>query len=561
VIHDSFIVETPAGGERVVEAVVRDITARKKAEQALEVERQRTQARLEEVVALRSHLLEQSNEALQRSETRLHLAMGSAHAGSWEWDLRTNENFWSNEVWRLYGLKPRRGPASFEIWRQTMHPDDRAKAAAIARSAAARGVELNVEWRIRRPASRGRAEDRWLMARGQPVRDAAGRVRRYIGIVMDITERKRAEETLRQSERQFRDLFEDAPVGYQEMDMRGRLTRVNRTEREMLGCTAKEMLGRPIWEFVAEKEESRRTVRDKLAGNQSLVGVAFRRSYRRKDGALLPVLIEDRYVRDAAGKVTGLRSTVQDITALVEAGNKLRRAMDELKRSNADLEQFAYVASHDLQEPLRMVSSFTQLLAERYRGKLDKDADEFIGFAVDGSRRMQSLIADLLAYSRVGTRALQPLARTDSKAALAEALAGLKATIRESGATVTHGRLPKVMADRTQLAQLFQNLIGNAVKFRRKAAPRVHVSARKREDGWRFAVRDNGIGIARQYHERIFEIFQRLHTRKKYPGTGIGLAICKRIVERLGGRIWVESKPNKGSTFYFQLPAKGGEAQ
>jgi len=398
------------------------------------------------------------------------------------------------------------------------------------------------------------------MARGQPVRDAAGRVRRYIGIVMDITERKRAEETLRQSEGRFRDLFEDAPVGYQEMDMRGRLTRVNRTEREMLGYTAKEMLGRPVWEFVAEKE-SRRTVLSKLAGNRSLVGVAFRRSYRRKDGALLPVLIEDRYVRDAAGKVLGLRSTVQDITALVEAGNKLRRAMDELKRSNADLEQFAYVASHDLQEPLRMVSSFTQLLAERYRGKLDKDADEFIGFAVDGSRRMQSLIADLLAYSCVGTRALQPLARTDSKAALAEALAGLKAAIRESGATVTHGRLPKVMADRTQLAQLFQNLIGNAVKFRRKAAPRVHVSAREREDGWRFAVRDNGIGIARQYHERIFEIFQRLHTRKKYPGTGIGLAICKRIVERHGGRIWVESKPNKGSTFYFQLPAKGGEAQ
>jgi len=243
------------------------------------------------------------------------------------------------------------------------------------------------------------------------------------------------------------------------------------------------------------------------------------------------------------------------------AEESLARRTQELERSNRELEQFAYVASHDLQEPLRMVSSYTQLIARRYRGQLDADADEFIAFAVDGANHMQQLINDLLAYSRVSTRG-QPFAATDCHAVLGQVRANLSAAIQESGALVTNDELPTVMADEAQLVQLFQNLIGNAIKFHTPGEPpRVHISAKKTSEVfetsevWTFAVRDNGIGIDPQYHERIFVIFQRLHAREEYPGTGIGLAICQRIVERHDGRMWVESELGESATFYFTLPA------
>ncbi len=238
-----------------------------------------------------------------------------------------------------------------------------------------------------------------------------------------------------------------------------------------------------------------------------------------------------------------------------EAGLSLRS--QELARSNADLEQFAYVASHDLQEPLRMVASYLQLLEERYSDKLDSDAHEFIGFAVDGARRMQVLIADLLAYSRIGTRG-QSFQPVNCEQVLEKAMINLHIAIQESGAQITHPPLPTVWGDAMQLTQLFQNLIGNAIKFRRDRPPEICIRAEPEEDCWRFSVRDNGIGIEPQHFERIFMVFQRLHSRSAYPGTGIGLAICKKIVERHGGAIWVESEPGQGATFYFTIPKKGG---
>ena len=239
------------------------------------------------------------------------------------------------------------------------------------------------------------------------------------------------------------------------------------------------------------------------------------------------------------------------------AEQRMAQYASDLARSNAELEQFAYVASHDLQEPLRMVASFTQLLARRYQGKLDQNADEFIGFAVDGARRMQELINDLLAYSRVGTRG-KPPAPTDLSEVLKDAEANLHQAIAESGTVITHDPLPVVSGDPVQLTQLFQNLLANALKFRNGEAPRIHVSAQAREEDWLLSVKDNGIGIAPEHQERIFAIFQRLHGRGEYPGTGIGLALCKKIVERHGGHLWVESAPGQGSTFYFNIPG-GGE--
>jgi signal transduction histidine kinase len=233
-----------------------------------------------------------------------------------------------------------------------------------------------------------------------------------------------------------------------------------------------------------------------------------------------------------------------------------RHFQEELARSNRDLEQFAYVASHDLQEPLRMVATYTQLLAERYQGKLDDNADKYIHYAVDGALRMQTLVQDLLTFSRVGRQGTD-LKLVECAALLQTVRENLKAAIAEGGAHIEYGKLPAVYADPSQMGQVFQNLIGNAIKFRGTAKPVIRISAEKKDQEWVFSVADNGIGIAPEHAEIVFVIFKRLHTRAEYPGSGIGLAICQKIIERHGGKIWVESKPGQGSTFKFTLPAPG----
>jgi signal transduction histidine kinase len=247
------------------------------------------------------------------------------------------------------------------------------------------------------------------------------------------------------------------------------------------------------------------------------------------------------------------RQLQQEIAVRMAAEEVLAKNTAELARSNAELEQLAYVASHDLQEPLRMIISYLQLLERRYKGQIDADATDFIEYAVDGAKRMQRLIDDLLAYSHIGSEA-KPLQPTSSKQLVDDAMRSLRVSIEESGAELTFGSLPTVMGDAAQLTQLFQNLISNAIKFRRCSPPHIHIDAQQAGAFWCFSVKDDGIGIAPEYYERIFLMFQRLHGRSAYPGTGIGLALCKRIVEQHGGRVWVESVPGEGSVFKFTLP-------
>jgi signal transduction histidine kinase len=253
---------------------------------------------------------------------------------------------------------------------------------------------------------------------------------------------------------------------------------------------------------------------------------------------------------DMAYGITALRMRA----AKTRADDALRQSTEDLQRSNRDLEQFAYVASHDLQEPLRAVGGYVKLLQHRFPDKLDAKARGYVEGAFEGAMRMERLITDLLAFSRVGTRGGE-FAPADLEAVLGQALRNLEASIQSAQATVTHDALPTLCVDATQMMQLLQNLIGNALKFHGESPPQIHVGAQRVEGRWVFSVRDNGIGIEPQYYERIFQVFQRLHTRKAYPGTGIGLAICKKIVERHGGHMWVESQPGHGSTFYFSIPA------
>lgn len=364
-------------------------------------------------------------------------------------------------------------------------------------------------------------------------------------------------------------------------DLEGRYTFVNRAFCDALGKAADDVIGRTDFDLfshdlalVAQAREARVRASGEVfetleehTPSRCRPGCRCQalRDLRAKPGSdadtcsfqmLLAPLYEGEQLAGVQGafwNVTARRRAERELERSTAA---LERANAELARSNAELGQFAYAASHDLQEPLRMVASFTQLLQKRYQDQLDAQADEYIRFAVDGATRMQRLINDLLAYSRVGSRGRE-LVETSAEEAFEQAVADLREAIRESGATVTRGPLPRVLGDASQLSQLMQNLIGNALKFRGAAPPIVQVSARagERPREWHFSVRDNGIGIEPQYLERIFVIFQRLHTRAEYPGSGIGLAICRKIVERHGGRIWAESELNRGSTFFFTLSA------
>jgi len=365
--------------------------------------------------------------------------------------------------------------------------------------------------------------------------------------------RTQAERELRQSEARFRSLTGLSSDWYWEQDEEFRLTFMSSRFVERTGIDPAPFIGRTRWDEPARNLTEADWARHKaqLARHEPFFDFEMERAGPDGNSVWLSVTGEPVFEGD---KFRGYRGVGTDITDRKRAQSVLRAAYDELARSNAELQQFAYVASHDLQEPLRMIGSYTQLLERRYGDKLDADAREFMGFIVDGATRMKQLIEDLLAYSRVGTRGKE-LRVIPAQGALDRALVNLRASVESSDAQITHDALPEVSADDTQLTQLFQNLIGNAIKFRKKDETlRIHIGVRDEKDEWRFSVSDNGIGIERQYFERIFMVFQRLHTRDEYPGTGIGLAICKKVVDRHGGRIWVESVQGKGSTFVFTLP-------
>jgi len=524
----TLVLERDAAGKPLYEiAVFDDITARRDAEEALRRERERFRA-----------VVDSANEGILVYDKDLRIVDANAAAE------------------RMIGLPLRRmvGQPGFTSLLPCvredgtpLRPEDRPTRRTLAGGQALTDIVIGIR--------RNEVETTWLSVNTGFLTNTDGSFYGIVSTVSDITAARTQEAALKESEERFRHTVEYAEDGIANVSLDGRFLLVNRRLCEMLGRAEEELVGLTVKE-VSYPDDRDLTDRERVAlrtGEKR--SVHFEKRYLRRDGTPFWVGLTIGLVRDAAGAPLYEIAVFNDITERKAAEHALHEAHEELKRSNAELEQFAYVASHDLQEPLRMVSSYTQLLQRRYREKFDDDANEFMGYIVDGAARMKQLIEDLLAYSRVGTRGKE-FRPVEMEAALRRAVANLRAAISESHATVSNDPLPAVEADDVQIAQLFQNLIGNALKFRSQSVPRVHVSVTSTESEHQFAVADNGIGIEPQYFERIFMVFQRLHSKGEYPGTGIGLAICKKVVERHGGRIWVESRPGEGTTFRFTLPRR-----
>ncbi|MCC5623477.1 GAF domain-containing protein [Nostoc sp. CHAB 5715] len=548
-------------------------------------------------------------EALRASEERWQLALHGNNDGIWDWNLKTNEVFFSTRWKEMLGYKDHEVSNDWDEWIKLIHPDERDWVLQAFQDHFAKKIPFYVcEYRVY-------CQDgsyKWILDRGQALWDASGDIVRIVGSYTDITDRKQADEELKRQNLRSQ-LFAEVTLKIRESLQINEILQTTVTEVQKLlqadrvlifqlesdgsGTVVQEavlpgwpvILGKNIFDPCFKEEYIERYRQGRVSAMEDIQTAHIQPCHRKflqqfavKANLVVPILIrENIWGLLLAHQCSAPRRWNNFETELLkQLGNQIGIALSqaqllekesqqskELARSNAELEQFAYVASHDLQEPLRMVTSYLQLLERRYKSQLDANADQFINYAVDGARRMQTLINDLLNYSRVSTRG-QPFIPVNCTVVLEQAIANLQIAIADSKGIVTHDPLPEVMADATQLIQVFQNLIGNAIKFCRYQQPRIHIGVAKPDgnsdgeslnvipsvDEWLFWVCDNGIGLESQYAERIFIIFQRLHGRDKYPGTGIGLAICKKIIERHGGRIWVESKLGQGSTFYFTIP-------
>lgn len=388
---------------------------------------------------------------------------------------------------------------------------------------------------------------------GSPIFDKNAKVIYAIAVFNDISKRKRLEDEIIKKEVFLDSIIENIPNMLFVKDAEElRFVRFNKAGEELLGYPKKEMIGKNDYDFFPKEQADFFTAKDRdVLESGKMLDIPEELIQTKKKGERI-LHTKKIPITDESGKPLYLLGISEDITEKKKAADALEQRTRELARSNTDLEQFAYVASHDLQEPLRTVSSYVQLIERRYEDKLDNDAKEFIKFAVDGVNRMQNLISALLQYSRVSTRGQEPVP-TNIEDVINAVKQNLHEAIVESKATITADELPTLKADEAQMIQLFQNLIGNALKFKGEADPKIHISAKKQDSFWLFSVKDNGIGIEKENLERIFIIFQRLHTRDEYKGTGIGLAVCKKIVERHGGKIWAESEEGKGTTFFFTI--------
>lgn len=463
-----------------------------------------------------------AKEALLESQEMLNRAQEIAHLGSWELNLIENELIWSDEVYRIFGLEPQEFGATYEAFLERVHPDDHAAVnAAYSDSIREARDAYEIEHRVIR---RNTGEIRWVHEKCRHVRNAEGRIVRSLGMVLDITDHHQAEEELRQ----LAHFPGENPNPILRCSPDGEILYTNAPARQWLATFGRPddgALPAPVRKTAAEAHRLDHSIETEIVNP---AGRTFGITAVRPPG--------ETYVNLYA----------IDLTAR-------KKAQESLEQSNRELEQFAYVASHDLQEPLRAIVGFLQLLQARYDDQLDDKGRHFIDRAVKAGHRMQTLIRELLTLSRVNTKGTT-FAPTDLNPLVQSVLDNLQTILREKNAEITCGRLPSLKVDAGQIRSLFQNLILNAMRYNESPRPLVEIGFHEQDAACHFYVKDNGIGIAPQFHQRIFMVFQRLHTAGEYPGTGLGLALCKKIIERHGGTIRVESEPGEGSTFYFSLP-------
>ena len=527
---------------------IQDITERKQMEEDLKA----AYGRLEEQVKERAAELKGVYESLEENEERLSLAQKAANIGIFEQNFQTGSIFWTPELEALHGLQPGEFPGTRDYWKKFIHPDDAPEVLQVIEHAFETGESVEGEWRVIWPDG----SVHWLAGRWQVFKDTEGNLLKMISAIIEVTKRKRAEEALKESEERFDLAVKAAQEGIWDWNIETDEVWHSHRYNEMLGYSDDEM-GNHIsaWLHLLHPDDKKRTLQlvDAVMRGERNYEIEFR--LRHKDGHYLNILSRGFPVRrDSDGKIVRIVGTHFDLTELKKTEEKLQKTVHDLERSNEELEQFAYVTSHDLQEPLRTIASYTQLLERRYKDKLDSSADEFMDYIVDATKRMQNLIKDLLEYSKVTSKG-EESKLVSTKGIVKDIISDYQITIKETNGEITCDELPEVYSDKRLLTQVFQNLIGNAIKYRKPEEPsKIHISARKGDNEYVFSISDNGIGIEPQYFNRIFMIFQRLHTLEMYEGTGIGLAIVKKIIDRLHGRIWVESELGKGSTFYFTIP-------
>ena len=537
----------PGSVDRTLVTMAVDVTDRRQ----LETDLRKLNEDLEQRMAERTAELTKTSDSLRRQSDRVKeqtTLLDLVRDGIIVRDLYGTILYWSHGAAEMYGWS--REEATGKISHRLIRSELPMPLKDIERRVTDTGYWEGEIVQTTKDGARLAVESRWTLTRSD-----RGRPHGFLEVNRDITARNRAEQSLRDSELRFRSVAETAIEGIISIDERGLISYWNPGAERMFNRPAAEVVGEPVSIALPE-----RVMPALAAHSEEIVGTTFETIGIRRDGSTFPIelSLSSWSASHGARFVTGI---ARDVTARKATERALEAQAAELARSNHELEQFAYVASHDLQEPLRMVSNYTQLLARRYKDKLDGDANEFIEFAVDGARRMQDLIHALLEYARVGTRGKQ-FAPTPMNQVVEAALLNLSTAVADANAEITVEALPTLTVDASQLTQVFQNLIGNAIKFRRSGErPAVRVSAERGGDRWTLGVADNGIGIDPKYFERIFGMFQRLHGRDEYAGTGIGLALCKKIVERHGGQMHVVSEPGQGATFSVTLPDRPAPAE
>ncbi|HEX9006020.1 MAG TPA: ATP-binding protein [Bacteroidota bacterium] len=534
------------------------LSARREAEERLETLNEELEERVQErtgqLETTNSELtgkiseLQISQEEIRKRDAQLLEAQQIAHLGSWEWELGTGRLTMSEELEKMFGLGQNGNSITFEEYIARVHPGDRRFFRQIVEGALRDRAPFSLDHRIVLPDGAVRT----LHGEGSVVADAAGNPVRMAGTGQDITERKRIEDALARSRDYYIKLLDDFPNLIWRARPDGTRDYFNKAWLRFTGRSFAQEVGNSWAEGVHPDDRTRCATlfHDALERRESFV-LDYRLHHH--DGTYHWIIDHGMPIDGLDGEFAGYLGSCFDNEEQRRARDLVEEQARALQRTNADLEQFAYVASHDLQEPLRMVAGFLQLVNRRYGETLDENGRQFVGYAVDGAVRMQEMITDLLAYARLG-RSERPYQLLESSAALDRALAHLAPTIQETGATINCRPLPPVLGDEGQLVQVFQNLVANAIKFRSAEPPVISISAREGTDEWIFSIQDNGIGIDPSKRDRIFGLFQRLHTRESYPGTGLGLAICKRIVESHGGRIGVDAAPGHGSIFWFTMP-------